>query len=73
MKLIPYYTLINEMFVINDIARTFGLFIVYMVWLSVNNINLWKILNKINDSLTKNKGDTPGIMLLDYLWKKMFS
>lgn len=69
MKGIPYYTLRNEKITINDIILTMLLFLVYLFWLFINKINFIQIYQKVNNSLIKNKGDTPGIMLIDYILK----
>ena len=65
MKLIPYYTIRNDKNVIKDIIVTLLLFIIYMFWLKFNDFVVLASYNSIHNSLIKNKGHTPGIMLID--------
>ena len=69
MKIIPYYTIRNDKIVIKDIIVTLMLFVIYIGWLFVNNMNILQISYNINNSLVKNKGDTPGIMFIDIILK----
>lgn len=65
MKIIPYYAIRNDKIVIKDIIVTLLLFIIYMIWLKFNDFGVLDAYNSINNSLIKNNGDTPGIMLID--------
>ena len=69
IKIIPYYTVINDKIIKKDIIVTLMLFVIYIGWLFVNNMNILQISYNINNSLVKNKGDTPGIMFIDIILK----
>jgi hypothetical protein len=71
MKIIPYYTLMKDKIVKRDIFATMFLFIIYLLWLLVNNISLFDMYGAINDSLIRNKGTTPGIMVINNILEFM--
>jgi hypothetical protein len=65
MKIIPYYAIIKDEIVKKDVIVTLLLFVLYLLWLHLNDMKILQILDKINKSFIQNKGDTPGIMLID--------
>jgi hypothetical protein len=65
IEIIPYYTLNNDKIIKRDIFATMFFFIIYLLWLLVNNMNILNIYNEINQSLIHNKGTTPGIMIIN--------
>lgn len=71
IKIIPYYTLINDTIKQKDIIASCILFIAYIVWLYMNKETVLKKYNEIYQSLIKNKGDTPGMMMLNYVIEKL--
>jgi hypothetical protein len=67
MKIIPYYTIQKDKIMIKDILFTVFIFLVYMIWIYLNNVQIIQVYNKINSSLVKNKGDTPGMKVINYV------
>jgi hypothetical protein len=73
MKIIPYYTIIKDEIVKKDIIVTLLLFVLYLLWLHLNDMKILQILDKINKSFIQNKCDTPGIMLIDNILDVLFN
>jgi hypothetical protein len=71
LKIIPYYTVRNDVIKQKDIIASCILFIAYIVWLYMNKETVLQKYNEIYQSLIKNKGDTPGMMMLNYIWQKL--
>jgi len=59
IKVIPLYSLRNNIIKMKDIYFTFCIFIVYIIWLHINNQSLSGNLKLIYDSLIHNKHNTP--------------
>jgi hypothetical protein len=66
-KIIPLFMILNEKILLSDIIFTFGLFLIYLLWLYTNNIDFFKVYSKIRESLMKNKSDIPGFVVIDYI------
>ena len=73
MKILPYYTIIKDEIVKKDVIVTLLLFVLYLLWLHLNDMKILQILDKINKSFIQNKGDTPGIMLIDNILDVLFN
>jgi len=63
IKVIPYY-LINKSITIQDVYATFILFLIFILWLHINNKNLTGNIKIIYDSLLKGEDNTPFMNLL---------
>jgi len=64
IKVVPFYTLRNETIRLKDIYFTIILFIVFIIWLHINEQNLIGNIKLIHDSLLYNKNQTPFMSLL---------
>ena len=64
IKVIPLYYLRNTNINWNDIYFTIILFIIFIIWLHINNKNLIGNLKLIHDSFIYNKNDTPILSLI---------
>ena len=64
IKVVPFYTLRNEMIRFKDIYFTIILFIIFIIWLHKNEQNLIGNIKLIHDSLLYNKNQTPFMSLL---------
>jgi hypothetical protein len=73
IKIIPLYYLRNEAIKLNDIYFTFGLFLVFIIWLHLNKQSLIGNLKVIHDSLLYDKGQTPFIALINKIKKNFKS
>ena len=65
IKFIPYFTIRNRVIHYNDIVFSLFLFVVYHVWLFVNEKNMIGIYQNLYNSFVHNKQDTPGYMLVN--------
>jgi len=70
IKIVPYYTIINDKIKDKDILVSSLIFIIYNIWLYINNTTIVNIYYKIYNSLINNKENTPGMMMIKYLIKK---
>jgi len=64
IKLLPLYYLINEKILSKDVYFTIGLFIVFIIWLHINNQSLKGNAKIIYNSLLYGKNKTPLMALL---------
>lgn len=71
IKILPYYSIRNDKIIKRDIIASIVLFIIYIIWLYINKETVLQQYNKIYKSLIENKGDTPGMMLINYLLKNL--
>jgi hypothetical protein len=67
LKILPLYTIINTDISKKDIYSTIFLFIIYLLWIYVNNKSLLDFKNQIFDLILYNKYTFPGI----YFFHKM--
>jgi len=65
IKVMPYYYLRNKPIKINDIYATFVLFIIFNIWLHINQQNLIGNVKLIHDSLIFGKNETPFMSLVE--------
>ena len=75
IKVFPLYYLINEKILLKDVYFTIGLFIVFIIWLHINNQSLKGNAKIIYNSLLYGKNKTPLMALLqkiNYTIKKEF-
>ena len=64
IKVVPFYYLRNESFKMKDIYVTMGLFLIYIIWLHINNQSLVGNIKVIHNSLLYGKNETPFMNLL---------
>lgn len=64
IKVVPFYTLRNETIRLKDVYFTIILFIIFIIWLHINQQNLIGNIKLIHDSLLYNKNQTPFMSLL---------
>jgi hypothetical protein len=64
IKVVPLYYLRNDSFKMKDIYVTMGLFIIYIIWLHINNQSLEGNIKIIHNSLLYGKNKTPFMNLL---------
>lgn len=69
IKVIPYYTVRNDIIQEKDIIASIMLFFLYIIWLYMNKETIIQKYKAIYSSLVQNKGDTPGMIAINYLWK----
>lgn len=69
IKIMPLYYLITEQYKIKDIYFTGGLFLIYIIWLHINNQSLVGNIKIIHDSLLYGKNETPFMNLLSKIEK----
>lgn len=70
MKLLPFYLLRHEKIRIMDIQATFGLFVIYVGWIFLNNQSLPENYKLVYVSLTQNKDTMPFLALVSYVKQK---
>jgi hypothetical protein len=72
MKIIPLLIVINDKITNNDIIVSIIYFIIYLVWLFINNQNVFDIYKKINDEYIYDLGKNKTFMnkLFDKIFKK---
>ena len=74
IKVLPYYTLRREKIRYKDIIATIAYFIIFVIWVHINNQSLIGNSKLIYDSLIKNKNQTPFLKLINEIernYKKM--
>ena len=67
IKIIPLYYLRNAPIKMRDIYFTFGLFLLFIIWLHMNKQNLIGNTKVIHDSLLYGKDNTPFMSLLNQI------
>lgn len=70
MKLLPFYLLRHEKIRVGDIQATFGLFVIYVGWIFLNNQSLPENYKLVYVSLTQNKDTMPFLALVSYVKQK---
>jgi hypothetical protein len=70
LKLIPLYTIWNDKIRFNDdIKNTTLLFIIYLLWIHFNQLNITDALTNAKNLILHNKNTMPGMKILQYLLK----
>lgn len=69
IKIMPLYYLKKESYKIKDVYFTAGLFLIYIIWLHINNQSLVGNIKIIHDSLLYGKNETPFMNLLSNIEK----
>jgi hypothetical protein len=64
IKILPFYYLRNEPYNLKDIYFTFGLFVLFVIWLHINKENLIGNAKLMYDSFIYGKDNTPFMSLL---------
>ena len=64
IKIMPLYYLRTEPYKMKDVYFTMGLFLIYIIWLHINNQSLVGNIKMIHDSLLYGKNETPFMNLL---------
>jgi len=64
IKILPFYYLRNEPYNLKDIYFTFGLFLLFVIWLHINKENLIGNAKLMYDSFIYGKDNTPFMRLL---------
>lgn len=64
IKVVPLYYLRTEPYKMKDVYFTMGLFLIYIIWLHINNQSLVGNIKIIHDSLLYGKNETPFMNLL---------
>jgi hypothetical protein len=73
LKLIPLYTIWNDNIKLNDdIKNTSLLFIIYLVWIHLNQLNITDALTNSKNLILYNKNTMPGMTILQYIYGKIF-
>lgn len=67
IKFIPFYVMRNDTIKISDIMFTFFLFLVYLIWLYMNNITVFEVYKKIGNALLHNTNEIPGFYVINYI------
>ena len=69
IKVVPLYYLKNEQIKVNDMYFTCGLFLLFIIWLYINEQSLFGNIKIIYDSLLYGKNETPFMALLHKIEK----
>lgn len=69
IKVLPFYYLRKEKIVLKDVYFTFGLFLLFIIWLHINEQSLIGNLKLVHDSLLYGKDKTPFMSLLRKVMK----
>jgi hypothetical protein len=69
IKVVPLYYMRNQPIQMKDIYFTFFLFLVFMLWLHMNQQSLIGNLKLIHDSLLYGRNNTPFLAFMDKLKK----
>ena len=64
IKIMPLYYLRTEPYKMKDVYFTMGLFLIYIIWLHINNQSLVGNIKLIHNSLLYGKNETPFMNLL---------
>jgi hypothetical protein len=69
IKVVPLYYLRNETIKLKDVYFTFGLFVVFILWLHLNKQSLLGNIKLIYDSLLYGKNQTPFMSFINNIKK----
>jgi hypothetical protein len=70
LKLFPLYTIWNDKIKLkDDIINTSLLFIIYLIWIRLNQLNITDALNSTKNLILHNKNTMPGMIILKYIFK----
>jgi hypothetical protein len=70
LKLIPLYTIWNDKIQFNDdIKNTSLLFIIYLLWIHLNQLTITDALTNAKNLILHNKNTMPGMKILQYIFK----
>ena len=73
LKLIPLYTIWNDNIKLyDDIKNTSLLFIIYLLWIHLNQLNITDALTNSKNLILYNKNTMPGMTILQYIWKNIY-
>lgn len=64
IKVIPFYTVMNSEIKNNDMINTLELFVIYLLWLYVNQLTVTEVYKESVYSLLYNKASTPFIYFI---------
>jgi len=65
LKLIPLYTIWNDNIKFNDdVKNTLLLFVVYLIWIHINQLNITDALTSTKNLILYNKNTMPGMKIL---------
>jgi hypothetical protein len=74
LKLIPLYTIWNDNIKLkDDIINTSLLFIIYLIWIRLNQLNIIDALNSTKNLILYNKNTMPGMIILQYISKNFLT
>jgi hypothetical protein len=65
MKVVPLWSVWNDPYRLKDVYATIIIFVVYLVWIRINNVDLNKLLNKQIHHIYTNKPIGPGMYLIN--------
>jgi hypothetical protein len=71
IKYLPIYTLLDEKIKRRDIIATIILFLIYLIYVYVNNNNIYEIYNKIIKGYTEDEYKTPISAFYDSIFNKL--
>jgi hypothetical protein len=69
LKIVPLSFLIHDKILLKDIYALFGLFLIYFIWLKINNISLRRESNTIANRIKENKPIGPATYYIDKFLK----
>jgi hypothetical protein len=72
MKAVPLIILYNISIIYNDFIFSTFIFIIYLLWLEINDTSFLKIYNKLIDNYINSKTNTFVSNLYDNVYKKVF-
>jgi hypothetical protein len=67
IKIIPLYTIWNTKIRLDDIYFTVIIFIIYLLWTSINKQNNRDFINNTKELIIYNKNTLPGMIILEKL------
>jgi len=74
LKLFPLYTIWNDNIKLkDDIINTSLLFIIYLIWIRLNKLNITDALNSTKNLILHNKNTMPGMIILKYIFKNFLT
>jgi hypothetical protein len=69
IKILPYYSLVNERIYLKDIKITALIFLTYCVWIYINGKSIINYQKNIYNSLIYNKDETPLMHFIKFYFK----